>query len=127
MRVPIRDSTARGSHSVSFSNHTMYVQVVPQHWVAVHMIIFKNILLLVCHGLVLYMWKIWICSVLVRRNKTAALSFNPLRLQEYFEKNGEPLFSSHMLDLSEEVDEENISTCVSYLERMNKMKVRKGG
>ncbi|CAN0514584.1 unnamed protein product, partial [Ectocarpus sp. 8 AP-2014] len=35
--------------------------------------------------------------------------------QEYFEKNGEPLFSSHMLDLSEEVDEENISTCVSYL------------
>lgn len=44
--------------------------------------------------------------------------------QEYFAKNGEPLFSSHMLDLSEEVDEENISTCKSYLERMAKMKVR---
>ncbi len=28
-----------------------------------------------------------------------------------------------MLDLSEEVDEENISTCKSYLERMAKMKV----
>eukprot|EP00953_Heterococcus_sp_UTEX-ZZ885_P037874 19446-Heterococcus_DN1.PRE.4 len=31
--------------------------------------------------------------------------------EEYFEKNGEPLFSSHMLDLSEEVDPENIETC----------------
>ena len=28
--------------------------------------------------------------------------------------NGEPLFSSHMLDLSEEFDEENIATCVKY-------------
>lgn len=28
-----------------------------------------------------------------------------------------------MLDLSEEVDEENISTCKAYLERMAKMKV----
>lgn len=43
--------------------------------------------------------------------------------EEYFEKNGEPLFSSHMLDLSEEVDEENISTCKSYLERMAPMKL----
>lgn len=33
------------------------------------------------------------------------------------------MFSSHMLDLSEEVDEENISTCKAYLERMDKMKV----
>lgn len=45
--------------------------------------------------------------------------------EEYFQKNGEPLFSSHMLDLSEEVDEENISTCKSYLERMATMKVKR--
>lgn len=45
------------------------------------------------------------------------------RPQEYFKKNGEPLFSSHMLDLSEEVDEENIATCKAYLERMATMKV----
>merc|ERR1712146_263476 len=40
---------------------------------------------------------------------------------EYFEKNGEPLFSSHMLDLSEEPLEENISICKKYLERMAKV------
>jgi fructose-bisphosphate aldolase class II len=43
--------------------------------------------------------------------------------EEYFAENGEPLFSSHMLDLSEEVDTENISTCVKYFERMSKMKM----
>jgi fructose-bisphosphate aldolase class II len=32
--------------------------------------------------------------------------------QDFFNKTGEPLFSSHMLDLSEETDEENISICV---------------
>ena len=41
--------------------------------------------------------------------------------EEYFEKNGEPLFSSHMLDLSEDPIEENIGTCVEYLERMSKI------
>jgi len=41
--------------------------------------------------------------------------------EEYFEKNGEPLFSSHMLDLSEEPLEENISICKKYLERMAKV------
>ncbi|CAE7355878.1 fba [Symbiodinium sp. CCMP2592] len=41
--------------------------------------------------------------------------------EEYFEKNGEPLFSSHMLDLSEEPLEENISICKKYLERMSKV------
>merc|ERR1719152_534880 len=40
--------------------------------------------------------------------------------EDYFAKNGEPLFSSHMLDLSEEPLEENIATCVEYLERMSK-------
>merc|ERR1719367_2138735 len=38
--------------------------------------------------------------------------------EEYFKQHGEPLFSSHMLDLSEEFDEENIATCVKYFERM---------
>lgn len=31
--------------------------------------------------------------------------------QEHFDKHGEALFSSHMLDLSEEPDEENIAIC----------------
>merc|ERR1711988_968111 len=43
--------------------------------------------------------------------------------EEYFAKNGEPLFSSHMLDLSEEPIEENIATCVEYLTRMAKSNV----
>jgi len=35
--------------------------------------------------------------------------------EAYFKANGEPLFSSHMLDLSEEPDEENIKICQTYL------------
>ncbi|KAL0085741.1 fructose-bisphosphate aldolase, class II [Phycomyces blakesleeanus] len=38
--------------------------------------------------------------------------------EEYFKANGEPLFSSHMLDLSEESKEENIEICLKYLKRM---------
>merc|ERR1719454_1574016 len=41
--------------------------------------------------------------------------------EAYFAANGEPLFSSHMLDLSEEPLEENVGTCVEYLERMSKV------
>ena len=41
--------------------------------------------------------------------------------EKYYAQNGKPLFSSHMLDLSEEELEENVSTCVTYLERMNKL------
>jgi len=41
--------------------------------------------------------------------------------ERHFEKYGKPLFSSHMLDLSEEPLEENISTCVKYHERMSKI------
>ncbi|QEU62788.1 Fba1 [Kluyveromyces lactis] len=41
--------------------------------------------------------------------------------EEYFAKHGEPLFSSHMLDLSEETDEENIGLCVKYFTRMAKI------
>ncbi|MCK5907017.1 MAG: class II fructose-bisphosphate aldolase, partial [Flavobacteriales bacterium] len=38
-----------------------------------------------------------------------------------FKATGKPLFSSHMIDLSEEPIEENIALCKTYLERMSKM------
>lgn len=41
--------------------------------------------------------------------------------EKHFEEYGRPLFSSHMLDLSEESLEENIDTCKKYLERMHKI------
>ncbi len=41
--------------------------------------------------------------------------------EKYFAEHGKPLFSSHMLDLSEEELEENVQTCASYLQRMAKM------
>ncbi len=41
--------------------------------------------------------------------------------EAYFESQGKPLYSSHMLDLSEETLEENVSTCKAYLERMAKI------
>jgi fructose-bisphosphate aldolase class II len=41
--------------------------------------------------------------------------------EKYFEITGSPLFSSHMIDLSEEPIEENIATCSKYFERMAKM------
>ncbi|MDD2383776.1 MAG: class II fructose-bisphosphate aldolase [Sulfurospirillaceae bacterium] len=41
--------------------------------------------------------------------------------EKYYEKMGKPLFSSHMLDLSEEPLIENVQTCVTYLKRMSKM------
>jgi fructose-bisphosphate aldolase class II len=43
--------------------------------------------------------------------------------EEYFNKYGEPLFGSHMLDLSEEPDDENIAICVEYFKRMAPMKI----
>jgi fructose-bisphosphate aldolase class II len=43
--------------------------------------------------------------------------------EDFFKKYGEPLFSSHMLDLSEEPDEENIAICVEYFKRMAPMKI----
>ena len=43
--------------------------------------------------------------------------------EEFFAKYGEPLFSSHMLDLSEEPDDENIAICVEYFKRMAPMKI----
>lgn len=41
--------------------------------------------------------------------------------EKFFAENGTPLFSSHMLDLSEETDDENIAECVRYFKRMAKM------
>lgn len=41
--------------------------------------------------------------------------------EEYFAKFGEPLFSSHMLDLSEEPLDEIVETCAKYLARMKKI------
>ena len=41
--------------------------------------------------------------------------------EKFFAQRGYPLYSSHMLDLSEEPIEENIETCVEYLKRMDKM------
>lgn len=41
--------------------------------------------------------------------------------EEHFKKTGKPLFSSHMIDLSEESLEENIEICSKYLARMDKM------
>lgn len=41
--------------------------------------------------------------------------------EKFFKETGKPLFSSHMLDLSEESLEENISTSAKYLERMKKI------
>jgi fructose-bisphosphate aldolase class II len=38
--------------------------------------------------------------------------------EAYFKEHNEPLFSSHMLDLSEEPKEKNIATCVKYFKRM---------
>jgi len=41
--------------------------------------------------------------------------------EEHFKQTGKPLFSSHMIDLSEESLEDNIATCKSYLKRMSKL------
>ncbi|WP_242202294.1 class II fructose-bisphosphate aldolase [Aestuariivivens insulae] len=41
--------------------------------------------------------------------------------EKHFAETGKSLFSSHMIDLSEEPIEENIEICKQYLERMSKM------
>ena len=41
--------------------------------------------------------------------------------EKMYAEEGRPLFSSHMIDLSEEPIEENIDICCTYLERMSKM------
>ncbi|MGB0888263.1 MAG: class II fructose-bisphosphate aldolase, partial [Vicingaceae bacterium] len=41
--------------------------------------------------------------------------------EEHFKQTGKPLYSSHMIDLSEEPIEENIEICKQYLARMDKL------
>jgi fructose-bisphosphate aldolase, class II len=41
--------------------------------------------------------------------------------EQHFTETGKPLYSSHMIDLSEEPIKENIEICKNYLERMAKM------
>lgn len=41
--------------------------------------------------------------------------------EKFFIKNGRPLFSSHMIDLSSENIHENINTCSIYLKRLSKL------
>ena len=41
--------------------------------------------------------------------------------EDYYEKHGHALYSSHMLDLSEEPLHENIGICASYLKRMKEL------
>ncbi len=43
--------------------------------------------------------------------------------EDYYEKFGRPLFSSHMLDLSEETLEENVEICERYFKRLNAIEV----
>ena len=43
--------------------------------------------------------------------------------EKFFQETGKPLYSSHMIDLSEEPLEENISLCKEYLARMAKMEM----
>jgi len=43
--------------------------------------------------------------------------------EEHYKQTGKPLFSSHMLDLSEESIEENLDICKTYLARMSKMEM----
>jgi len=43
--------------------------------------------------------------------------------ERYYATHGEPLFSSHMIDLSEEPLEENLEICKQYLARMKKIDI----
>lgn len=43
--------------------------------------------------------------------------------EKHFAETGKPLYSSHMIDLSEEPIEENIHICKEYLKRMSKMEM----
>ncbi len=41
--------------------------------------------------------------------------------EKHFEKTGRPLYTSHMLDLSEEPLEQNVGTCVEYFKTMTEL------
>ena len=39
--------------------------------------------------------------------------------EKFYESEGKSLYSSHMLDLSEEPIDDNLGTCKEYFQRMN--------
>src|SRR5699024_2935327 len=41
--------------------------------------------------------------------------------EEFYEKHGKPLFSSHMIDLSAQPIKENLGICKKYFKRMHNM------
>lgn len=41
--------------------------------------------------------------------------------EKFYKQHGKPLFTSHMIDLSEEPIEQNIETCKRYLEKLTKL------
>lgn len=43
--------------------------------------------------------------------------------EEHYKKYGRPLYSSHMLDLSEEPLEQNVATCKEYLKKLSKLDI----
>jgi len=43
--------------------------------------------------------------------------------EEHFKKYGRPLYSSHMLDLSEEPLEQNVATCKEYLKKLSALDI----
>jgi ketose-bisphosphate aldolase len=59
---------------------------------------------------------------LVRRELTGmAFELHAQAGEAFYKQHGKPLFSSHMIDLSEESLEENITICKEYLKRMSKI------
>ncbi|AHA67037.1 Fructose-bisphosphate aldolase [Shigella dysenteriae 1617] len=56
-----------------------------------------------------------------RRNCCRGSTVCWTRVEKHFAATGKPLFSSHMIDLSEESLQENIEICSKYLERMSKI------
>ena len=70
--------------------------------------------------------KIYDCKVILHTDHAARkllpwIDGMMIENEKNFKDYGYPLFSSHMIDLSEESIEENIRTCEYYLERMSKI------
>lgn len=63
------------------------------------------------------------CTFAFVRFQNAKYKLHLLTIREaYFKEQGEPLFSSHMIDLSEEDVDFNIETTAKYLKRAAPMK-----
>ena len=70
--------------------------------------------------------KLYGCKVILHTDHTARkllpwIDGLMIENEKSFKDYGHPLFSSHMIDLSEESIEDNINTCEYYLERMSKI------